>query len=83
LEQKIDQLIADFSTPIVVYCSRGERRALAAENLLKMGYHNVRSLNGGLQSWLEAGGTVETSRRFQDRNRRVGVPVCFPAAPPR
>jgi len=65
LEQKIDQLIPDPSTPIVVYCSGGERGALAAENLLKMGYQNVRSLAGGLRNWLESGGTVEISRRFQ------------------
>ncbi|MBV8901609.1 MAG: hypothetical protein JOY92_16025 [Verrucomicrobia bacterium] len=72
LEQKIDHLIPDLSTPIVVYCSGGERGALAAENLLKMGYHNVRSLKGGLRNWLESGGTVETSRRFQNpcRERR-------------
>lgn len=72
LEQKIDRLIPDLSTPIVVYCSGGERGALAAENLLKMGYDNVRSLKGGLRNWLESGGTVETSRRFQNpcRGRR-------------
>jgi rhodanese-related sulfurtransferase len=69
LEQKVDQLIPDFSTPIVVYCSRGERGALAADNLLKMGYYNVRSLKGGLQNWLESGGMVETSRRFQNPHR--------------
>lgn len=72
LEQKIDHLIPDLSTPIVVYCSGGERGALAAENLLKMGYHNVRSLKGGLRHWLESGGTVEISRRSQNpcRERR-------------
>jgi rhodanese-related sulfurtransferase len=39
LEQKIANVVPDFSTPIVLYCDRGERAALAAENLLKMGYH--------------------------------------------
>jgi rhodanese-related sulfurtransferase len=76
LEKKVDQLIPDFSTPLVVYCSRGERGALAAEGLLRMGYQNVRSLKGGLQNWLESGGTVETSKQFQSpRRERVWWPV--------
>ena len=33
-EQKVAQAVPDFSTPIVVYCDRGERAALAAESLL-------------------------------------------------
>jgi sulfur-carrier protein adenylyltransferase/sulfurtransferase len=69
LEQKVDQLIPDFSTPLVVYCSRGERGPSAAEGLLSMGYQNVRSLKGGLQNWLESGGTVETSKQFQNPRR--------------
>ncbi|HEY0794005.1 MAG TPA: rhodanese-like domain-containing protein [Chthoniobacterales bacterium] len=66
LEQKVDLLIPDVSTPVVVYCSGGERGALAADSLLRMGYQNVRSLKGGLQNWLESGGTVETSKRRHD-----------------
>src|ERR1700693_422036 len=38
LEQKIGEVVPDVSTPIVVYCDRGERGALVAENLIKMGY---------------------------------------------
>jgi len=64
LEQKVGQLIPDLSTPVVVYSSKGERGALAAANLLKMGYSNARSLKGGLLNWLQSGGMVETSRRF-------------------
>ena len=76
LEQKVDRLIPDVSAPVVVYCCRGERGALAAESLLRVGYQNVRSLKGGLQHWLESGGTVETSKRFQSRCReRVWWPV--------
>jgi phage shock protein E len=74
LEQKVGQLIPDFSTAIVVYCSGGERGALAADNLLKMGYQNVRSLKGGLQNWLESGGTLETSKRIQNPCRERPLP---------
>jgi rhodanese-related sulfurtransferase len=69
LEQKVNQVIPDFSTPLVVYCCRGERGASAAEGLLRMGYQNVRSLKGGLQNWLESGGTVETSKGCQNTRR--------------
>jgi rhodanese-related sulfurtransferase len=65
LEQKIGEMVPDFFTPIVLYCDRGERAALAAENLVKMGYHYVRSLQGGLQNWLESGGELEVSNRFR------------------
>jgi rhodanese-related sulfurtransferase len=69
LEQKIGEVVPDFSTPIVVYCDRGERAALAAENLLKMGYQSVRSLRGGLQKWIEAGGELQISHHFRGRAR--------------
>jgi rhodanese-related sulfurtransferase len=67
LEQKIAEVVPDFSTPIVLYCDRGERAALAAENLIKMGYQYVRSLQGGLQNWLESGGELEISNHLRRR----------------
>jgi phage shock protein E len=62
LEQKGCQVALDFSTPILVYCAGGDRGALAADSLQKMGYQNVFSLKGGLSGWLEAGGLVETPK---------------------
>ncbi|MBV9997537.1 MAG: sulfurtransferase [Verrucomicrobia bacterium] len=64
LEQKVVHVVPDLSTPVVVYCDRGDRAALVADNLLKMGYQKVRSLKGGLQNWLESGGIVETPNRI-------------------
>jgi phage shock protein E len=65
LEGRIGHVVSDLTTPILVYCPRGDRGALAADTLQKMGYQNVYSLKGGLQHWLEAGGTLEcvASRR--------------------
>lgn len=40
---------------LVLYCGGGYRSALAADNLQKMGYRNVKSLAGGFRSWTEAG----------------------------
>jgi len=62
LEQKVFEVAPDCSSPILVYCAGGNRGALAADNLQKMGYQNVFSLKGGLSGWLEAGGLVETTK---------------------
>jgi len=43
---------------IVVYCKAGVRSAFATDTLLKMGYTNVFSLEGGITAWLAAGGNV-------------------------
>ena len=67
LEQKIADVVPEFSTPIFLYCDRGERAALAAENLLKVGYQYVRLLQGGLQNWLESGGELKISNCFRRR----------------
>jgi phage shock protein E len=65
LKERIGHVVSDLTTPILVYCPRGDRGALATDSLRKMGYRNVYSLKGGLQHWLEAGGTLEcpASRR--------------------
>ncbi len=62
LELIASTIIPDLASPIVVYCARGSRGALAADSLQKLGYRNVFSLKGGLSGWLEAGGLVETRR---------------------
>jgi len=45
--------------PIVVSCASGGRSALATAVLMDMGYENVRSLDGGMNAWEEAGHRVE------------------------
>jgi phage shock protein E len=62
LEEMVSQIAPDRSSSILVYCAAGNRGALAADSLQKMGYQNVFSLKGGLSGWLEAGGLVETRR---------------------
>jgi rhodanese-related sulfurtransferase len=44
---------------VVVYCARGNRSALAADTMREMGYRDVLSLAGGIQSWVDAGGEIE------------------------
>ncbi|HHT0591822.1 TPA: rhodanese-like domain-containing protein [Legionella anisa] len=55
IERDIEKKIPDLNTQVIVYCSGGFRSALAADNLQKMGYTNVSSLETGLQGWLDEG----------------------------
>jgi len=55
IERDIEQRLPDAVTKVVLYCGGGFRSALAADNLQKMGYSNVESMDGGWRGWLEAG----------------------------
>ena len=55
IERDIEQAIPDKEATIVLYCGGGYRSALAADNLQKMGYRNVISMDGGWRAWTEAG----------------------------
>ncbi len=55
LERDIEQRIPDKTATIVLYCGGGFRSALAAENLQKMGYQKVVSMEGGWRGWVESG----------------------------
>ena len=55
IERDIEQKIPDTNAEIVLYCGGGYRSALAADNLRKMGYQNVISMDGGFRGWQEAG----------------------------
>ncbi len=51
LERDIEKAIPDPNADIVLYCGGGYRSALAAENLGRMGYRNVTSMDGGWRGW--------------------------------
>ena len=51
IERDIEARIPDTETPLVLYCGGGFRSALAADNLQKMGYTNVISMDGGVREW--------------------------------
>jgi len=53
IERDIEQRVPDPKTPIVLYCGGGFRSALSADNLQKMGYTNVLSMDGGIRVWRE------------------------------
>ena len=62
IERDIEKAIPDKSRPIVLYCGGGFRSALAADNLQKMGYTSVISMDGGWRAWTEAGYPTEGSQ---------------------
>lgn len=55
IERDVEAKVPDFGTPMVLYCGGGFRSALAADNLQKMGYTNVLSMDGGIRVWREKG----------------------------
>ncbi|HLF14268.1 MAG TPA: rhodanese-like domain-containing protein [Bacteroidota bacterium] len=55
LERDIEERVPDHSAAIILYCGGGFRSALSADNLGKMGYTNVVSMDGGWRRWNELG----------------------------
>ena len=76
IERDIEKVVLDHGAPLVLYCSGGFRSALAADNLQKMGYATVLSMDGGWCDWLgagyptandQAGAVHQTATRAADR----------------
>jgi rhodanese-related sulfurtransferase len=55
IERDIEQRVPDTSAKVILYCGGGFRSALAGDNLQKMGYTNVESMDGGWKGWVQAG----------------------------
>jgi len=55
IERDIETRVPETAAKVILYCGGGFRSALAADNLQKMGYTNVESMDGGWRGWVEAG----------------------------
>jgi len=55
IERDVEQRLPDTAAEIILYCGGGFRSALAADNLQKMGYTNVWSMDGGIRDWRNKG----------------------------
>ena len=55
----LDQLPADKTATIVLYCRTGPMSQSAARDLVGLGYTNVYNLVGGFTAWVEAGLPIE------------------------
>jgi len=55
IERDVEERAPDTGAKVILYCGGGFRSALAADNLQKMGYTNVESMDGGWKGWIGAG----------------------------
>jgi rhodanese-related sulfurtransferase len=53
IERDIEATVPDLNSPMILYCGGGFRSALAADNLQRMGYTQVLSMDGGIREWRE------------------------------
>ena len=79
LESRIEGLVPDRSTEIVLYCSVGSRSVFAAKALDEMGYEHVTSLAGGFTEWKRNGYEFETPHTLTpDQHRRYSRHLLIP-----
>src|ERR1700759_5265551 len=62
IERDIEQRVPDTSAKLILYCGGGFRSALSADNLQKMGYTNVWSMDGGHRGWRDKGYPLVTDQ---------------------
>ncbi|MFO7531572.1 MAG: ThiF family adenylyltransferase, partial [Candidatus Limnocylindrales bacterium] len=79
IEQEIEALAPDRTTPIVVYCAGGIRSLFAGQTLQHMGYTEVSSMTGGFQAWKSEGRawqqpTVLTAEQKLRYSRHLLIP---------
>lgn len=60
IERDIEAKVPDTDREMILYCGGGYRSALAADNLIKMGYTRAISMDGGFRGWTQAGYEVVT-----------------------
>jgi molybdopterin/thiamine biosynthesis adenylyltransferase/rhodanese-related sulfurtransferase len=69
LESRIENVVPDRATPVVLYCASGARSAFGAKALTELGYEDVSSLVGGFTDWKRNGYQVELPRTLSPERR--------------
>ncbi len=69
LETRIEGAVPDHAQRIVLYCASGNRSALAADTLKRLGYDDVASMTGGITLWKDRGYEVEVPRALTAEQR--------------
>jgi len=62
IERDIEARVPELNAEMILYCGGGFRSALAADNVQKMGYTNVISMDGGIRGWREKGYPLTTGQ---------------------
>src|SRR5277367_2281244 len=70
LETRIEGVVPDRSTQVILYCASGNRSAYGARTLeQELGYEHVRSMTGGITLWKDRGYDVEVPRALSAEQR--------------
>ncbi|PWC39108.1 molybdopterin-synthase adenylyltransferase MoeB [Azospirillum sp. TSO35-2] len=69
LELRIEEKAPDPALPVLLMCAGGTRSLFAAEDLLRLGYEDVRSVAGGFSAWKAAGLPVEVPPQLDAAQR--------------
>ncbi len=69
LESRVEGLVPDRTTKVVVYCAAGNRSAFATKSLNELGYENVVNLQGGFTDWKRNGYPTELPRTLSPERR--------------
>jgi len=78
LEIRVENLIPEKETPVVVYCAGGVRSALATKTLESMGYTNVQSMAGGVQAWREKYKLMKPRTLTKEQRSRYSRHISIP-----
>ncbi len=70
LETRIEGVVPDRSSQIILYCASGNRSAYGTRTLTdELGYEHVRSMTGGITLWKDRGYDVEVPRALTPEQR--------------
>ena len=70
LESRIEGVVPDRSTQVILYCASGNRSAYGARTLTEeLGYEHVRSMTGGITLWKDRGYEVDIPRTLTAEQR--------------
>ena len=70
LESRIEGIVPDRTTQVILYCASGNRSAYAARTLEEdLGYEHVRSMTGGITLWKDRGYEVDVPRALTAEQR--------------
>src|ERR671914_97654 len=70
LESRIEGSAPDKDAHVILYCSQGNRSALAAKTMQELlGYKDVASMRGGITLWKDRGYDVEVPRALSGEQR--------------
>lgn len=70
LELRIEELVPDRNSEIILYCAGGSRSLLAANNLKELGYSRVASMRGGFIDWKQSGFEIVIPEVFSETQRK-------------